>query len=262
MKGVNKKMEKIIAFANQKGGVAKTTSTHNIGVAIADQGKKVLLIDLDSQASLTLSVGFEPLQLEKNIVNVLDKNPCDIGECIYVIKDNLHIITSVIDLAGLEMQMLSRTSRENILKRALEQIRNNYDYILIDCPPQLSILTINALSCADGVVIPTKTDYLSYRGIKQLLESINEVKEYINPKLEVLGTIATMYNMRSKDDNFILDGLKENYKVLGVVKMLVSAKKGIYEGKAVIEKEPDNEISLEYKKIANMLIQYYEGDDL
>lgn len=255
-------MSKIIAFANQKGGVAKTTSTHNIGVALSDQDKKVLLIDLDSQASLTLSVGFEPLEIKKNIVNVLDRVPCEIKECIYPIKENLHIITSMIDLAGLEMEMLSRTSRENILKRALEPIKNEYDFILIDCPPQLSILTVNALSCADGVIIPTKTDYLSYRGIKQLLESIDEVKEFINPKLEVLGTIATLYNMRSKDDNFILNGLKDSYNVLGVVKMLVSAKKGIYEGKAVIEREPNNEISLEYKKIANILITYYEREVL
>lgn len=256
-------MIKIIAFANQKGGVAKTTSTHNIGVALAQKGKRVLLLDLDSQASLTISTGIEPLDVEQNIITVLDKGKCDIRECIQKINDNLHIITSTIDLASLEMEMLSRASREKILDRALEPIKGEYDFILIDCPPQLSILTINALSCADGVIIPCKTDYLSYRGIEQLMETIAEVKELINPKLEVLGTIATLFNMRSNDDKDILNGLKEKYNVLGVVKMLVSAKKGIYDGLAVVEKEPKNDISIEYIRIADMIIdEKYESEVL
>jgi chromosome partitioning protein len=254
-------MIKIIAFANQKGGVAKTTSTHNIGVALAQKGKRVLLLDLDSQASLTISTGIEPLDVEQNIINVLDKGKCDIRECIQKINDNLHIITSTIDLASLEMEMLSRASREKILDRALEPIKGEYDFILIDCPPQLSILTINALSCADGVIIPCKTDYLSYRGIEQLMETIAEVKELINPKLEVLGTIATLFNMRANDDKDILNGLKASYNVLGVVKMLVSAKKGIYDGMAVVESEPKSEISVEYIKIADMLVnENYERE--
>lgn len=254
-------MTKIIALANQKGGVAKTTSTHNIGVALSKKGKRVLLLDLDSQASLTISVGIEPLEVEKNIINVLDKEKCDIKECIQQVRENLYIITSTIDLASLEMEMLSRASREKILDRALEPIKNEYDFILIDCPPQLSILTINALSCADGVIIPTKTDYLSYRGIELLMDTISEIKELINPRLEVLGTIATLYNMRSNDDKDILNGLKEKYNVMGVVKMLVSAKKGIYDGLSVVEKEPNNDISIEYIAIADMLIsENYERE--
>lgn len=254
-------MTKIIALANQKGGVAKTTSTHNIGVALAKKGKRVLLLDLDSQASLTISVGIEPLEVEKNIINVLDKGKCDINECVQQVSENLYIITSTIDLASLEMEVLSRASREKILDRALEPIKNEYDFILIDCPPQLSILTINALSCADGVIIPTKTDYLSYRGIELLMDTISEIKELINPRLEVLGTIATLYNMRSNDDKDILNGLKDNYNVMGVVKMLVSAKKGIYDGLSVVEREPNNDISIEYITIADMLIsENYERE--
>lgn len=254
-------MSKIIALANQKGGVAKTTSTHNIGVALSEKGKRVLLLDLDSQASLTISVGIEPLEVEKNIINVLDKGKCDINECVQQVSENLYIITSTIDLASLEMEMLSRASREKILDRALEPIKNEYDFILIDCPPQLSILTINALSCADGVIIPTKTDYLSYRGIELLMDTISEIKELINPRLEVMGTIATLYNMRSNDDKDILNGLKEKYNVMGVVKMLVSAKKGIYDGLSVVEKEPNNDISIEYIAIADMLIsENYERE--
>lgn len=247
-------MSKIIALANQKGGVAKTTSTHNIGVALSEKGKRVLLLDLDSQASLTISVGIEPLEVEQNMVNVLDKGKCDIKGCIQKVSDNLHIITSTIDLASLEMEMTTRVSKEKILDRALEPIKNEYDFILIDCPPQLGILTINALSCADGVIIPTKTDYLSYRGIELLMDTISEIKELINPKLEVLGTVATLFNMRSNDDKDILNGLKDKYNVMGVVKMLVSAKKGIYDGLSVVEKEPNNDISIEYIAIADMLI--------
>lgn len=247
-------MSMIIAFANQKGGVAKTTSTHNIGVGLAASNQKVLLVDLDSQASLTISVGLEPLEVEKNIVTILDKSNCDIRECIQRLNDNLDIITSTIDLASREMEMLARASREKILDRALEPIKNDYDFILIDCPPQLSILTVNALSCADGVIIPTKTDYLSYRGIEQLMDTVGEVKELINPRLEVIGAIATLYNMRSNDDKDILNGLKDKYNVLGIVKMLVSAKRGIYDGLAVIEQDPNNEISIEYKKIVDVLL--------
>lgn len=254
-------MSTIIAFANQKGGVAKTTCTHNIGVALAKRGKKVLLLDLDSQASLTISVGIEPLEIENNIISVLDKRKCNIQECIQKLKENVHIITSSIELASLEMEMLSRASREKILDRALNSIKEEYDFILIDCPPQLSILTINALSCADSVIIPTKTDYLSYRGIELLMDTIAEIKELINPRLEVLGAIATLYNMRSNDDKDILNGLKSKYNVIGVVKMLVSAKKGIYDGLSVVEKEPNSEISIEYIKIADMLLnEKYERE--
>ena len=255
-------MSKIISLANQKGGVAKTTSTHNIGVSLSKKGKKVLLLDLDSQASLTISVGIEPLEVEKNIVNVLDKSKCNINDCIQKLNDNLFIITSTIDLASLEMEMLSRASREKILDRALEPIKNDYDFILIDCPPQLSILTINALSCANGVIIPTKTDYLSYRGIELLMDTISEIRELINPNLKVLGTIATLYNGRSNDDKDILIGLQQKYNVMGVVKMLVSAKKGIYDGLSVVEREPNNDISVEYNAIADMLISdNYERSD-
>lgn len=252
-------MAKIIAFANQKGGVGKTTSTHNIGVALAQNGKRVLLIDLDSQASLTISVGIEPLEVEKNIINVLDKEKCDIKECIINIKENLDIITSTIELASIEMNMQGRINREKILMRSLEPIKNDYDFILLDCPPQLSILTVNALSGADGVIIPTKTDYLSYRGIELLMDTINDIKdEGINPNLKVIGAIATLYNMRSNDDQDILKGLESNYNVIGIVKMLVSAKKGIYDGLSVVEKEPNNDISKEYKKIAEMMINERE----
>ena len=245
---------KVIAIANQKGGVAKTTTTHNLGVALAAKGKRVLLIDLDSQASLTISVGLEPLEVQRTIVDVLKKDGVPISECIERISERLHIVTSIIDLAPMEMELLSRASREKILDRALQPVRNEYDFILIDCPPQLSILTINALSCADGVIIPVKTDYLAYRGLTQLQDSIQEIQELINPKLKVLGVIAALYEKRVADDNAILAALKKEYNLLGVIKRLAVAKKGIYDGLAVVEQTPGSEISIEYNKIADMMI--------
>ena len=245
---------KVIAIANQKGGVAKTTTTHNLGVALAAKGKRVLLIDLDSQASLTISVGLEPLEVKRTIVDVLRKDGVPVSECIEQISDQLHIVTSIIDLAPMEMELLSRASREKILDRALQPVRGEYDFILVDCPPQLSILTINALSCADGVIIPVKTDYLAYRGLTQLQDSIQEIQELINPELKVLGVIATLYEKRVADDNEILAALRKEYNLLGVIKRLAVAKKGIYDGLAVVEQTPGSEISIEYNKIADMII--------
>lgn len=245
---------KVIAIANQKGGVAKTTTTHNLGAALAAAGKKVLLIDLDSQASLTISVGLEPLEVKRTIVDVLKKDGTPIQESIQQLTEQLHIVTSIIDLAPMEMEMLSRASREKILDRALKPVREIYDFILIDCPPQLSILTINALSCADGVLIPVKTDYLAYRGLTQLQDTIQEVEELINPELQVLGVIATLHDTRVTDDREILALLKEECNLLGVVKRLAVAKKGIYDGRAAVEQAPGSEIAKEYMTIANMII--------
>lgn len=248
------KQVKVIAIANQKGGVAKTTTTHNLGVALAAKGKRCLLIDLDSQASLTISVGLEPLEVKRTIVDLLRKDGAPARECIERLRSRLHIITSIIDLAPMEMELLSRASREKILERALRPVREEYDFILIDCPPQLSILTINALSCADGVMIPVKTDYLAYRGLTQLYDSIQEIQELINPELKVLGVIATLYEKRVADDNEILAALEREYNLLGVVKRLAVAKKGIYDGLAVVEQAPGSEISIAYNKIADMII--------
>lgn len=248
-------MAKVISFANQKGGVAKTTSVFNIAACLSKRGKKVLMIDLDPQASLTIYAGLEPYEQDKSIVDVLKNQKQDVAECIVAIRENLYIITSRIELSGVENELLSRTARELILSRALEKIKSQYDYIIIDCPPQLSTLTINALACTDKVVIPCKTDYLAYRGIKQLLETIEIVRAYFKNDLKVAGVLATLYESRAKDDNEILEVLKEEYPpVLGIIKRTTQAKKGMYDGMSSVEFSPKSELAQEYEKIVDKII--------
>lgn len=252
-------MGKIIAFANQKGGVAKTTSTYNVGVSLAQKGKNTLIVDLDSQGSLTISAGLEPFDYENTIVKVLKKEGTPIEECTQPLHNNLSICTSRLELAQLEMEMIGRPMRETILKRALERVKDKYDFILIDCPPQLSILTINALACCDYVIIPVKTDYLAYRGVELLMDSIGDIKELINPSMSVLGVVATMFETRIKDDNEILQALQKKYNVIGVVKKMAIAKKGIYSGRSVSEQAPNNEVAQEYEKVSDYIIE--EGEN-
>lgn len=242
----------IIALTNQKGGVAKTTSVFNIGVELASRGNKVLMVDFDAQASLTICAGLEPYDYEKNIVSVI-RDGLSVNECTVQIKDNLYILTSEIGLAAQEMALVMRTMRELVLQKALNAVRKEYDYILVDCPPQLSILTINALSASDRLIIPCKTDYLSYRGLEQLQDTIDVVKNEVNKKLEVLGIIATLYEQKVKDDQDVLEFLEKKGNVIATVKKLAIAKKGVYSGMAVVEQDSKNDISLSYKKICDVI---------
>lgn len=246
-------MKGVIAIANHKGGVLKTTTTHNLGEGLAQKGYKVLVIDLDPQASLTISMGKEPMELEANIYDIFNGN-LPARECICHVEENLDLIPSSTDLAVLEMQLFSRTARETILDRATRGIQKEYDYILIDCPPQLSILAINGLSMADAVIIPSKTDYISYRPIEQLLGTIEEIQRLINPKIYVMGVIASLFEKQISEHKEVLEVMGENYNVIGVVKKTAEATKGIYCGQAVIRWNPKAEISAQYRKI----IKYIE----
>lgn len=249
-------MAKIIAIANQKGGVTKTTSTFNISAALAKNGKKVLMVDMDSQASLTISAGLEPLELKYTVCDILEKTARPTSECIIKLNhiENLSILASIIDLAVLETEMLSRPAREKILARALKSVENDFDYIIIDCPPQLSILTMNGLSAADEVIIPVKTDYLAYRGLTQLNDTIQDIKQYVNDKINVAGVIASLYEMNVTEDKEILAKLQSEYNVIGIVKKAAAAKKGIYDGLPVVLQFEKSDITKEYLNIAEMII--------
>ena len=247
-------MAKVFAIANQKGGVGKTTTCINLAASLVATKRRVLLIDLDPQGNATMGSGVDKLGLENSVYDLLI-GECDLAQAMhYSEHGGYQLLPANRDLTAAEVVLLEMQMKESRLRSALAPIRENYDYILIDCPPQLSILTINALSCADGVLIPVKTDYLAYRGLTQLQDSIREIQELINPDLKVLGVIATLYDARVSDDKDILALLKDEYNLVGVVKRLAVAKKGIYDGLAVVEQAPSSEIAKEYTAIAKMII--------
>ena len=245
----------VISFANQKGGVGKTTSVFNIGVSLARKGKRTLIIDLDSQASLTISANLEPFEIENSIVSAMQKNGLPMSECILPLQDNLFIVASRLELAEIEFELFNRLQREIILKKVVEPIKSDYDFILIDCPPQYSLLTLNALACSDFVIIPVETVYLAYRGVDLILSNLQGIQEEINPNLEIMGIIATMHDMRIKDNRDILELLKEQYNVIATIKRLAIVKQGIYDGQSVSDINPNSEIALEYDKVCDLIIE-------
>lgn len=205
-------MAHVAAVANQKGGVAKTTTVHALGYALVERGRRVLLVDLDPQACLTFSVGADPDSLEYSLHDVFVRR-MKVAEVRRPVNgvDSLDILPATIDLAGSEVHLLTRTGREHVLERALEAVADDYDVILVDCPPSLGVLTINGLTAAQEVLIPLQCEALSHRGVGQLLETIDDVKMFANGTLRVRGVIATMYDDRTRHGRAVLQGVKERY---------------------------------------------------
>ena len=187
---------KVIALTNQKGGVGKTTTAVNLGVSLARQGKKVLLIDADAQANLTMSLGYNrpddlPVTLSTIMQDIIDDNPIDVQKSILHHGEGVDLLPSNIELSGLEVRLINAISRESVLKTCVNEVKKNYDYCLIDCMPSLGMLTINALAAADSVVIPTQPHYLSAKGLELLLRSVSKVRRQINPPLRIDGILMT-----------------------------------------------------------------------
>ena len=205
-------MCKIIAIANQKGGVGKTTTACNLGIGLARIGSRVLLIDLDSQGSLTSSLGIrEPDELEISLANVLDalinEELMEVTEGIIRHEEGVDLMPGNIDLSGLEVTLINVMNRERILHQYVDLVKEQYDYIIIDCMPSLGMLTINALACADSVLIPVQAEYLPIKGLQQLMRTISKVKRQINPKLKIEGILFTMVDERTnlaKDLMYVL----------------------------------------------------------
>lgn len=216
-------MGKVIAIANQKGGVGKTTTTSNLGIGLARKGKKVALIDCDPQGSLTASFGYQPEQLNdtlknifENVINEYGVEPMDTVLQHYeeITKDEeigIHLIPANIELAGLEVTLVNVTCRELVLREYVDLIRDEYDYIIIDCAPSLGMLTINALSCADQVLIPVQAAFLPVKGLEQLLKTIKNIRRKLNPKLEIAGILLTMLDKRTNYTRQIQELLEETY---------------------------------------------------
>lgn len=190
-------MSRIIAIANQKGGVGKTTTNVNLSACLAVAGKRVLTIDIDPQGNTTSGLGIDKNKIEKSIYDVLI-NGADVKEAIIHTEiDNLDIIVSNIQLAGAEIELVSMISRETILKKALSEIRDSYDYILIDCPPSLGLITINALTAADRLLVPIQCEYYALEGLAQLMNTVNLVQKHLNPDLKIEGVVLTMFDART-----------------------------------------------------------------
>jgi chromosome partitioning protein len=250
-------MARILAVANQKGGVAKTTTVHALGYALAERGRRVLLVDLDPQACLTYSVGVDPDALDQSLHDVFVRKMkvADVRRVVAGV-DGLEILPSTIDLAGSEVHLLTRTGREHALSLALAPVSDDYDVIIIDCPPSLGVLTINGLTAAREVLIPLQCEALSHRGVGQLLETVDDVRMFANADLEVAGVVATMYDERTRHGRAVLDDVKERYGLTVLdppVKKSIRFAEAPQRGRCIIQHAPSSPGAEAYRAIARGL---------
>ena len=203
-------MSRIIAVANQKGGVGKTTTAINLSACLAEKNKKVLTLDMDPQGNTTSGLGVDKNQAENTVYElILDES--ELSECIYPsVMENLSVIPSNINLSGAEIELIGFENKEYLLKSKLDMIRSDYDYIIIDCPPSLNLLTINAMAAADSVIVPIQCEYYALEGLSQLIHTIDLIKERLNPKLEIEGVVFTMYDARTNLSLQVVESVKNN----------------------------------------------------
>jgi chromosome partitioning protein len=248
-------LKRVIAFANQKGGVAKTTTTLNLGVALAEKGHKVLLVDLDPQGNLTMSQGFNPDSIERSMFDDL-VHRLPITEIIEQAETDIAVAS--IDLAGAELALSSMIGRERALEKALAPIREDYDYILIDTPPSLGLLTINAFVAADGVIVPVQCEYLSLRGLVQLQNTLTMIRENLNPTVEITGILPTMYDKRILHSREAVEILKENFGDLVFktrIRKTIRYAEAPVKGLSVLKYDPDGDAADAYRDLAKEVLR-------
>jgi len=245
---------RVIAFANQKGGVAKTTTTLNLGVAFAEKGLRVLLVDLDPQGNLTMSQGMNPDSIERSMFDVL-VHRVPITEVIHHTEVDLAV--SSIDLAGAELALSSMIGRERALEKALAPVKNDYNYILIDTPPSLGLLTINALVASEGVIVPVQCEYLSLRGLVQLENTLTMIRENLNPAVGIQGILPTMFDNRTLHSREAVEILEENFGdlVFGTrIRKTIRYAEAPVKGSSVLKYDPTGSAAEAYRDLAKEVL--------
>jgi chromosome partitioning protein len=247
-------LARVIAFANQKGGVAKTTTTLNLGVALAEHGAKVLAVDLDPQGNLTMSQGWNPDEIERSMFDVL-VHKLPITE---IVRTNeIDVAVSSIDLAGAELALSAMIGRERALEKALLPVRESYDWILIDTPPSLGLLTINAFVAATGVIVPVQCEYLSLRGLVQLENTLSMIRENLNPAVAIQGILPTMFDRRLLHSREAVDILQENFGDLVLttrIRKTVRYAEAPVKGQSVLKYDPTGEAAEMYRDLAKEVL--------
>ena len=255
----------VLAVVNQKGGTGKTTTCENLGVGLAQEGKKVLLVDVDPQGSLTISLGYpRPDDLDSTLselmAKVMQETPLSPGEGILHHQEGVDLIPANISLSGIEVSLVNAMSRETILKQLMEPLKRQYDFILLDCMPSLGMLTVNALAAADQVLIPVQAQYLSAKGLEQLLQTVNKVRRQINPKLRIEGILLTMVDGRTNYAKDISNLIRETYgskiKVFGTdIPHSVRAAEISAEGKSIFRHDPKGKVASAYRTLTKEVVQ-------
>ena len=250
----------VIALINQKGGVGKSTTTVNLGVGLAKQGKKVLLIDADAQANVTMSLGYTrpetiPITLPNIIEDIIDEKPFDAEQCILHSNEGVDLLPSTIELAGYEAEIINAKNRERVLKTYIDKVKPNYDYVLIDCMPSLGMFPINAMAAADSVIIPTQPHFFSAKGLEQLLRSVSKVRQNINPTLKIDGILMTMVMPRTKITKEVIETVRNAYgqriKVFDTqIPFSIHTVEAAAAGKSIYAFEPRGKVAEAYRQFS------------
>lgn len=254
-------MGRIIAVANQKGGVGKTTTSVNLSACLAEAGKRVLLIDIDPQGNATSGLGIDRKSVKSSVYDLLleDKSPLD--AMVPCPVKGLYVVPSTIDLAGAEIELVPRISRENRLKRALEPVRAEFDFILMDCPPSLGLLTINALTAADSILIPIQCEYYALEGLTQLMDTFKLVREALNPKLEVEGVLLTMFDGRTNLSIQVVEDVKRFFRgkvYRTIITRNVRLSEAPSHGLPITAYDPKSKGAEAYSELAREVIEHVE----